>query len=200
MTKLRAILARGLEATESEWPEVRVAFGWVHRAAAILRNRKGLNSAGVRRRFVGLMGAISRYREAAGAPDGAIGHFLKVTRSYWAGLFACYDTAGLSRTNNDLEQLFGSYRHHERRCSGRKVASPGMVVRGSVRLISATATRLRPIEGTDLVPSDLAAWRSLRGGLERRQEVRAMGYRFRRDPIVYLLSLKDALIKPALPS
>jgi len=197
---LRAILAKGLEATESEWPGVRVAFGWVHRAAAILRNKKGLDAAGVRRRFVGLMGAISRHRDAAGDLGDAIEHFLKVTRSYWAGLFACYDTADLPRTNNDLEQLFGSYRHHERRASGRKVASPGMVVRGSVRLIAATATRLRPIDGSDLVPSDLAAWRSLRGGLERRQEVRAMGHRFRRDPAAYLQSLKDVLIKPALPS
>jgi hypothetical protein len=200
LTKLRAILAGGLEATESEWPEVRVAFGWVHRAAAILRNKKGLDAAGVRLRFVGLMGAIARYREAAGTLDDAIGHFLKVTRSYWSGLFACYDTVGLPRTNNGLEQLFGSYRHHERRCSGRKVASPGMVVRGSVRLVSATTTRVRPIEGADLAPSDLAAWRSLRGGLERRQEVRVMGHRFRRDSVAYLLSLKDALIKPALPS
>jgi hypothetical protein len=197
---LRAILARGLEATESEWPEVRTAFGWVHRVAAILRNKKGLNSDGVRRRFVGLMGAITRHREAAGGLGDAIGHFLKVTRSYWSGLFACYDTVGLPRTNNDLEQLFGSYRHHERRCSGRKVASPGMVVRGSVRLISATATRLRPIERADLVPTNLAAWRLLRGGLERRQEVRAMGHRFRRDPGAYLLLLKETLIKPALPS
>jgi hypothetical protein len=197
---LRAILAKGLEATESEWPEVRVAFGWVHRAAAILRNKKGLDSAGVRRRISGLMGAIARHRDAAGGLGDAIGHFLKVTRSYWAGLFACYDTTDLPRTNNGLEQLFGSYRHHERRASGRKVASPGMVVRGSVRLISATATRLRPIEGAGLVPSDLAAWRSLRGGLKRRQEVRAMGHRFRRNPMAYLHTLKESLIKQALPS
>ena len=177
-----------------------MAFGWVHRVAAILRNRKGLDAAGVRRRFTGLMGAISRHRDGAGGLGDAIDHFLKVTRSYRAGLFACHDTAGLPRTNNGLEQLVGSYRHHERRRSGRKVASPGMVVRGSVRLIAATATRLRPIEGVDLVPSDLAAWRVLRSGLERRQEVRAMGHRFRRDPAAYLLSLKDVLIKQALPS
>jgi hypothetical protein len=179
---------------------VRVAFGRVHRAAAILRNRKGLDAAGVRRRFAGLMGAIARHRDAAGGLGDAIGHFLKVTRSDWPGLFSCYDTTDLPRTNNGLEQLFGSYRHHERRASGRKVASPGMVVRGSVRLVSATATRLRPIEGADLVPSDLAAWRALRGGLERRQEVRAMGHRFRRDPAAYLQSLKETLIKQALPS
>ena len=177
-----------------------MAFGRVHRVAVVLRNKLGLDAAGVRRRFVGLMGAMERHRDAAGGLDDAIGHFLKATRSYWPGLFACYDTEGLPRTNNDLEQLFGSYRHHERRASGRKVASPGMVVRGSVRLVSATATRLRPIEGAELVPSDLAAWRALRGGLDRRQEVRKMGHRFRRDPVAYLQSLKDVLIKPALPS
>ena len=146
------------------------------------------------------MGAIAGHRKSAGQLGAAIDHFLKVTRSYGAGLFACYGVADLPRTNNDLEQLFGSYRHHERRCSGRKVASPGMVVRGSVRLVSATATRLGPVEVADLVPSDIAAWRMLRGGLERRQEVRTQGYRFRRDPEAYLQSLKDVLIKPVLPS
>ncbi|QDV35502.1 hypothetical protein ElP_34050 [Tautonia plasticadhaerens] len=30
------------------WPDVRVAFGWVHRAAVILRNKKGPDGAGVR--------------------------------------------------------------------------------------------------------------------------------------------------------
>ena len=55
LMRLRAILAKGLEATESLWPDVRVAFGWVHRAAAILRNKKGLDAAGVRRRYRGLI-------------------------------------------------------------------------------------------------------------------------------------------------
>ena len=122
-----------------------------------------------------------------------------MTRSYWPGLFHCYDVADLPRTNNDLEQFFGSYRYHERRCSGRKVACPGTVVRGSVRLVAAAATRLRPIEAGDLAPTDLAAWRSLRGSLERRQAVRTLGRRFRRDPVAYLQSLEEALIKETLP-
>ena len=40
----------------------------------------------------------------------------------------CYDVPGLPRTDNALEQLFGSTRHHERRCTGRKVASPSPVL------------------------------------------------------------------------
>jgi len=196
---LRAILRKGLEATESLWPDIRLAFGWVHRLAAVLRNKKGSDAVGVRRRYRGLLGALARHRRAAGRLAEAFAHFLKVTRSYWPGLFACYDEPDLPRTNNDLEQLFGSYRYHERRCSGRKVACPGTVVRGSVRLIAATATRLRTIAVTDLVPADLSAWRALRGSLERRQGVRTLGRRFRRDPASYLRSLEESLIKAALP-
>ena len=100
---MRAILAKGLEATESLWPDVRVAFGWVHRAAAILRDKKGLDAAGVKRRYRGLIAAIARHHRAAGRLAEEFAHFRKVTRSYWPGLFRCYDIEGLPRTNNDLE-------------------------------------------------------------------------------------------------
>lgn len=200
MTRLRAILAKGLEATEPMWPDVRVAFGWVHHAATILRNKRGLDAAGVRRRYRGRIAAIARHRRAAGRLADEFAHFLKVTRSYWAGLFHCYETEGLPRTNNELEQFFGSYRYHERRCSGRKVACPGTVVRGSVRLVAAAATRLRPIEAAELAPTDREAWRQLRDSLDRRRAVRTLGRRFRRDPVAYLRSLEESLIKQALPS
>jgi len=122
-----------------------------------------------------------------------------VTRSYWPGLFRCYDVDGLPRTNNDPEQFFGSYRHHERRCSGRKAACPGTVVRGSVRLVAAAATRSRTIGVSDLAPADLSSWRDLRGRLERRQAVRTQGRRFRQDPVAYLESLETSLINQTLP-
>jgi hypothetical protein len=199
LTRLRTILGRGLEATAALWPDVRVAFGWVHRAAAILRDERGLEGAGVRRRYRGLIGALARHRGSLGSLAGALDHFRKVTRSYGPGLFRCYDTQGLPRTNNDLEQFFGSYRYHERRASGRKVACPGTVVRGSVRLVAATASRLRPIGVDDLVPSDLGAWQSLRASLERRRSVRTLGRRFRRDPTAYLQSLEQILINQDLP-
>jgi hypothetical protein len=167
--------------------------------AVVLRDKKGLDAVGVRRRYRGLLGALARHRRATGRLAEAFEHFLKVTRSYWPGLFRCYDVADLPRTNNDLEQFFGSYRYHERRSSGRKVACPGTVVRGSVRLVASAATRLRPIEASDLVPSDLKAWRELRGSLERRQAVRTLGRRFRHDPVAYLRSLEESLIKQTLP-
>lgn len=177
-----------------------MAFGWVYRAAAILRNKRGLDAAGVRRRYRGLIAAIARHRRAAGRLAEEFAHFLKVTRSYWPGLFRCYDVDELPRTNNELEQFFGSYRYHERRCSGRKGACPGTVVRGSVRLVAAAATRLRSIAVADLVPSNLSAWKELRGSLERRQGMRTLGRRFRRDPAAYLRSLEESLIKADLPT
>ena len=181
------------------WPDVRIAFGWVHRAAVVLRNEKGLDAAGVQQRYRGLIGAIARHQESCGRLQEALAHYRKVTRSYWPGLFRCYDVAELPRTNNDLEQFFGSYRYHERRASGRKVACSGTVVRGSVRLPAAAATRLRPVAVADLVPRDLQSWRDLRSALEQRQAVRTLGRRFRRDPVAYLRSLEEALINQALP-
>src|SRR5262249_39834152 len=139
LQKLKGLIDRGLGATAALWPAIALAFGWVHRAAGIL-GAEGDGGARVRRRLGGLLGALGRHRQQGGRLAGAVGHFLKVSRSYWPGLFACYDMAGLPRTNNDLEQLFGSQRYHERRASGRKVGSPALVLRGAARVVAAVAT------------------------------------------------------------
>ena len=95
---------------------------------------------------------MRQHRDAVGELGGAVDHFLKVTRSYWPGLFACYDTADRPRTNNDLERAFGSYRYHKRRATGRKGASPALVLRGSARLVAGLATRTREVTAADLEP------------------------------------------------
>lgn len=74
----------------------------------------------VRRRFDGLGAAMRRHRDSAGTLAAAVDHFRKVARSYRSGLFHCYAVPDLPRTNNDLEQMFGSQRYHERRATGRK--------------------------------------------------------------------------------
>src|SRR4051812_43561609 len=200
LTRLRSLLVGGLTATATLWAPVEAAYDWVFRAAAILANVAGRTGSAVKASYRGLLGAMARNAGRAGDLSGALGHFRKVTRSSWPGLFPCSDVADLPRTDNDLEQLFGSHRYHERRSSGRKVASPGLVVRGSVRLPAAVATRLRgEVGGEDLIPSDLEAWRTIRAGLEQRQEVRAQGRRFRRDPAAYLQELEETLIKETLP-
>jgi hypothetical protein len=193
-------LEKGLSGTAQLWPEVAVGFGWLHRAAAILGNAAGEDAATVRRRYGGLLGAMNRHRVKCGILGCAVDHFVKVSRSYWRGLFWCYEVAELPRTNNDLEQFFGSYRYHERRCSGRKVACPGTVVRGRVRLVSSATSRLRSVCVEDLIPSDVTAWRALRAELEKRRATRTLGRRFRGDPDAYLQTLEEIAIKNVLPA
>ncbi len=154
----------------------------------------------VQRRFDGLVAAMARHRARAGDLAGAIDHFCKVTRSYRPGLFHCYAVPELPRTNNGLEQLFGSQRHHERRATGRKMASPAAVLRGEVRLIAATATRLHPPEARDLGRVSRDRWRGLRERLDQRRHARTLRTRFRRDPGAYLAALEQQACQSALPT
>ena len=176
------------------------AYGWVHAAARVLNNTAGEDAATVRRRFDGLVSAMRRHRGRAGTLTPAVDHFLKVTRSYRPGLFHCYVVLGLPRTNNDLEQLFGSQRYHERRATGRKAASPAAVLRGEVRLIAATATRVRPPTARELGRVEHNAWRELRRRLDKRRHARTLRTRFRRDPHAYLAALEHQACQPTLPA
>ena len=200
MQRLRRLITRGLERTRELWPDIARAYGWVHAAARVLGNPDGLSAPQVERRFDGLLGAMIRHRAKAGALAGAIEHFCKVTRSYRPGLFQAYRVPDLPRTNNDLERLFGSHRHHERRATGRKAASPALVLRGAVRLLAATASRLRPHAARDLARADRHAWAELRCHLDQRRHARVLRTRFRRDPKAYLRQLEHLLLQPALPS
>jgi hypothetical protein len=197
---LRVLLRKGLDETSSLWPDVRVGFAWVHRVAHVLKNAGERSAPEVSRSLGALLAAMARHREKAGTLAPALKRFHKVTRSYRPGLFHCYSVEGLPRTNNDLEHFFGSSRHHERRATGRKSASPALVLRGSVRLVAAAATRLRCRSGVELQPRDLAQWMRLRQQLEARRHTRRCGLRFRRDPQAYLQQLEADLLRLALPS
>jgi len=197
---LQQLVSKGLEKTAHMWPALERGYAWVHRAAHVLENADGDDVLLVRRAYRGLLAEMRKEQEGLGALAWVVPHFCKVTKSYWMGLFRCYETAALPRTNNELEQCFGSVRHHERRASGRKGASPGLVVRGQVRLLAAVATRTREVRAEDLRPVDVAAWRELREKLEERQEARRRQFRFRRDPQAYLHSLEERLLKPSLPT
>ena len=177
-----------------------MAFPWVHAAARILNNEEALGAPEIQRRLQALLDVMARDRAKAGALAPAIDRFLKVSKSYWPGLFHCYSVEGVPRTNNDLEQFFGSSRHHERRATGRKGASLALVLRGSVRLIAAAATRLRSRSGAELRPRDSTRWMQLRQQLEARRHVRRCGLRFRRDSETYLHQLEEQLLKLTLPS
>jgi hypothetical protein len=182
------------------WPPVKIGFDLVHRAAGILKNQDALSGSAVADRYQALIHDAASQAADAGKLKPAIEHLVKVTESYRPGLFHCYDVACLPRTNNVLEQLFGSTRHHERRCTGRKVASPSLVLRGSVRVVAGLGTRARTYRGDELAPGQIESWRTVRIQLERRRQTRVLRRRFRRNPVAYLQELEEVLVKPALPT
>jgi hypothetical protein len=190
----------GLASTAALWPALAVVYAWVGRAAHILGDQGATNAAQARRQLGGLLGAMSRHAKSAGPLAGAVRHFVKVTRSYGAGLFCCYDVADLPRTNNDLEQFFGSHRYHERRASGRKGAAPALVLRGAARVLAAAATRQRRYTAAELAGADPARREELRRQLEARRQRRVMRRRFRRDPQAYLRQLEEQLLQSTLPA
>jgi hypothetical protein len=196
---LEAIVDGGLRSAGGAFAPVYLAFGWVHQAAHLL-GQVDCAGAVVRNRLAGLLGAMRRHRESVGALGEAVDHFVKVSRSYWCGLFHCYDTPQLPRTNNDLEHAFGSHRYHERRSTGRKGASPALVLRGSARLVAALATRQREVSARELSGADRDGWMRLRAELEQRRQRRVERRHFRRDPHAYLKNLEDQLYQLCLPA
>jgi hypothetical protein len=187
-------------ATAAVWPTLQVAYGWVHQAAHLLANHAEQDSTSVRQAYQAFLHTMTQQQELAGPLAPAVAHFRKVTTSYWPGLFHCYDVPALPRTNNELEQYFGTARHLERRATGRKGASPAVVVRGAVRVVAEVATRLQPFSAKELHPADRDAWRALRQHVAARHETRRAQTRFRRNPAAYLTALEDQLLaKPALP-
>lgn len=193
------MLSTALNQTAALWQPITTAFAWVHQVATLLDNDEQLDGNNVRDRLDQLLQWMEHNKWQAGDLASGIDHFLKVTRSYAPGLFHCYDLEGLPRTNNNLEQLFGRWRHHQRRCTGRKVAPASLVLRGSVQIGAAIATQIRSFTPEELATVSIAAWQSVRQDLNHHQHKRNQQRHFRRSPITYLAHLEQKLLQSALP-
>jgi hypothetical protein len=196
---LHGHVRRALQHSETVWPPIEAAHRLVLQSAQVLANLGDDAPETVERQFDRVLQRMEQEASRDGSLSAPLLHFLKVSASYGPNLFATYRLPGLPRTNNDLEQFFGSARYHERRISGRKVASPSTVIRGQVRLIAAFGTRLRAPTPAELRPTCVSAWRNLRAELDVRHEARRQQLRFRRDPAAFLQQLEDQLLRQTLP-
>ena len=183
-----------MKATASLWPSLQIAYQQVHQAVEILANQEQHTGAQVRERYLAYVRQMLERKADVGSLAEAIEHFCHITNNFAAGLFQCYDVEGLPRTNNDLEHCFGVARVHERRATGRRGAIPGVVVRGSVRVITATVAREHSFSAEDLRPRDYQRWRELRIHLQQGEETRRRQFRFRKDPAAYLAALEAQLL------
>jgi hypothetical protein len=199
LERMHSFLTKGLTETHPLWAYVQTGYTWVHRAAHLLTNDEKQHASQVRQNYETLLAEMDQAPKTSETLTTMLATFRKVTASYWPGLFHCYDVADLPRTNNDLEQYFGSAHYHERRATGRKVASPGVVVRGAVRVVASVATRLHHFCAADLQPTDVVRWYTLRDELETRQQSRRAQFRFRRAPDAYLATLEHKLLQLSLP-
>jgi hypothetical protein len=168
------------------------------RAAQLLANQAQADAATVEHGYRALLEEILKAKGEEGVAEWAV-HFYRVTRSYWRGLFHCYDMPHLPRTNNELEQYFGKARHHERRATGHKSATSALVVRGCVRVVAAGATPLGEWTAQELRPASVEGWRCLRQTLQARHQNRRTARRFRRDPAKFLAQLEENLLHMSLP-
>jgi hypothetical protein len=192
LKQLQQLLTKGTKATTMLWSPLQSAYKLVHQAAHILANHEQHTGTQVRERYLAY---VRQLQKADVGPLGeAIEHFCHITDNFAAGLFHCYDVEGLPRTNNDLEHCFGVARVHERRATGRRGAIPGVVVRGSVRLITAVVAKKQTFSAEELRPSDYQRWRDLRAHLQQCEETRRRQFRFRKNPASYLAALEAQLL------
>ena len=166
----------------------------MYQAAHILANHEQQTGAQVRETYLAWIAQMQEQKVSLGTLSEAIDHFVEITENFAPGLFQCYDVPDLPQTNNDLEHCFGVARAHERRATGRRGAIPGVVVRGSVRLLAVFVTKREDLQATDLQPTDYLAWRQLRAHLQYREEARRQQWRFRKNPAAYLAALEAQLL------
>ena len=195
LKQLHHLLTKGLQATEPLWPPLERAYRFVHQAKAILANVEQESGQDVRERYQAHLAQMRNESATLGSLESAFEHFCHITDNFAGELFHCYDVGGLPRTNNELEHCFGVARVHERRATGRRGAIPGVVVRGSVRVMAAVVTKQRLFTAEDLRPSNYQHWRDLRGHLQQCEETRRQQWRFRKDPVIYLAALEAQLLQ-----
>ena len=195
LKQLHQFLTKGLQATATLWPPLQNAYRFVHQAKGILANPEQHAGQHVRKRYLALLAQMRDEIATLGPLASAFEHFCQITDNFAPGLFQCYDIEGLPRTNNELEHCFGVARVHERRATGRRGAIPGVVVRGSVRVIAAVVTIQQLFSVEDLRPKDYQQWRNLRRQLQQREESRRQQWRFRKDPAAYLAHIEARLLQ-----
>lgn len=155
---------------------------WLVEGHVILANQEQYTEAQVHSRYLTHVHQMQEQKANVGPLEEAIEHFCHITDNFAAGLFHCYGVEGLPRTNNDLEHCFGVARVYERRVTGRRGAIVGVVVRGSVRVITAVATKEQTFTASELHPNDYQRWRDLRAQLQQCEETRRRQIRFRKYP------------------
>ncbi len=124
---------------------------------------------------------------------------LALTERYSKGLFHCYDIAGLPRTNNSIESLFGRVRRQTLLTSGPHHAKHRLHEQGAWLLFDVVTNEHQQLERLKRV--SLEDWQKEQQRMSTHQATFTANRRFRRQPEKYLLELETRAAEAAqLPS
>jgi len=118
------VLSQTLPAYRQDFAEVQQALDWVNHIEAILRaslpteEDSGPGGDAVARQVAHYLGTLADRSDLSPWLTSFRKDLFAVSESYWSGLFHCYDIAGLPRTNNDHESLYGQVKRGLRRQRG----------------------------------------------------------------------------------
>lgn len=104
-----------------DYQHLQQGAGWLHDIATILKPDDNQNTgAQVAQNLQTYLDDLLKLPNLSPRLDIFCHHLYKVSRSYWSGLFHCYDLADLPRTNNGLESHFRDTKRQLLRTTGQK--------------------------------------------------------------------------------
>jgi hypothetical protein len=143
-------------------------------------------------------------RRGRGAPTGHfVDHLVKVSTSYWPGLFHTYDHPEIPRTTNALERFFGASKHAVRCTTGHASTAGGPLqtcgeVAIGVHALTATLTKTELDE--QLTGVSAAAFATSKQHLRRLGEPARERRSIQRGLTAFLERTVKAWLDPARPS
>lgn len=159
-----AQLYQGLQAALAPFAQTYQAFqqgaAWLRDIAYILEPAmsQALRGEQVAEQLRGYLDTVRRW-PASPPPLAAFAlHLDTVSRSYWPGLFHCYDVPGLPRTNNEIESRFRETGRHLLRITGQKGLTQRTLQRqGAWELLPRPPTEVQLLKAlSQTPPEDLA--------------------------------------------
>ena len=173
-----AQLYQGLQSALSPFAQTYQAFqqgaAWLRDIAYILEPTapQAVRGEQVAGQLRGYLDTVLRWPNVTPTVDEFGRHLDKVSRSYWPGLFHCYDVPGLPRTNNELESHFRDTGRRLLRTTGQKGLTQRMLQRhGAWELLPRPPTEAQLLDAVcQTSPEELA---------QERQRFAAHRQRFR---------------------
>ena len=117
-------IAKNHQVSSEQYENIRQLHQWILRIVQILSKDESKeilpSKEQIRQQLAGYLGYLKRVQNQQHPLSDEIHHLLKTTRSWWAGLFVCFESEDIPATNNNLEQFIRQLKGTYRQITGRK--------------------------------------------------------------------------------